>query len=131
MLYKVEAGKAEYLLHVLKRDRIDYTQSGNVVFNLPDDIDLDELEEDIKCEEQRQKTQAKIPVYSKRTLENKELREKRLSCFATVGSLYRLTGKNHTRTITDCHRPGAENSAEKIFVYWASRTCTAPIRKSQ
>ena len=59
MLYKVEAGKAEYLLHVLKRDRIDYTQSGNVVFNLPDDIDLDEL-------------QAKIPVYSKRTLENKE-----------------------------------------------------------
>lgn len=72
MLYKVEAGKAEYLLHVLKRDRIDYTQSGNVVFNLPDDIDLDELEEDIACEEQRQGTQAKIPVYSKRTLENKE-----------------------------------------------------------
>lgn len=72
MLYKVEAGKAEYLLHVLKRDRINYTQSGNVVFNLSDDIDIDELEEEIKCEEQRQKTQAKIPVYSKRTLENKE-----------------------------------------------------------
>ena len=72
MLYKVEAGKTEYLLHVLKRDRIDYTQTGNVVFNLPDNINLEELEEDIACEEQRQGTQAKIPVYSRRTMENKE-----------------------------------------------------------
>lgn len=72
MLYKVEAGKAEYLLHVLKRDEINYTVNGNVTFVLPDDINLEELEEDIACEEQRQGTQAKIPVYSKRTLENKE-----------------------------------------------------------
>ena len=72
MLYKVEDGKTEYLLHVLKRDKIDYTQTGNVVFNLPDNINLEELEEDIACEEQRQGTQAKIPVYSRRTMENKE-----------------------------------------------------------
>lgn len=72
MLYKAKPGKAEYLLHVLKRDGIIYTVNGNVTFVLPDNIDLEELEEDIACEEQRQGTQTKIPVYSKRTLENKE-----------------------------------------------------------
>lgn len=72
MLYKVEAGKAEHLLHVLKRDGINYTVNDNGTFVLPDDINLEELEEDIACEEQRQGTQAKIPVYSRRTMENKE-----------------------------------------------------------
>lgn len=72
MLYKVEAGKAEYLLHVLKRDGIDYTVNDNGDFILPDNINLNELEEDIAFEEQRQGTQVKIPVYSRRTLENKE-----------------------------------------------------------
>ena len=72
MLLKESIGKREYLLHVLERDKIKYTVTDDGFFALPDDIDLDELAEDVACEEQRQSTEAKIPVYSKRTLENRK-----------------------------------------------------------
>lgn len=72
MLYKEENNKREYLIHVLERDKIRYSIANDGDFDLPDDIDLTELAEDIACEEQRQNTEAKIPVYSKRTLENRK-----------------------------------------------------------
>lgn len=72
MLYKEGNIKREYILHVLERDKIRYSINDDGDFDLPDDIDLTELAEDVMCEEQRQNTEAKIPVYSKRTLENKE-----------------------------------------------------------
>ena len=72
MLYKEENNKREYLIHVLKRDKIRYSITEDGGFVLPDGIDLAELADDVACEEQRQSTEAKIPVYSKRTLENKE-----------------------------------------------------------
>ena len=72
MLFKENAGKKEFIFHVLERDNIRYSVTEDGSFILPDDIDLIELAEDVACEEQRQSTEAKIPVYSKRTLENKE-----------------------------------------------------------
>lgn len=72
MLCKEGNIKREYILHVLERDKINYSVTDDGDFSLPGDIDLTELAEDVMCEEQRQNTEAKIPVYSKRTLENKE-----------------------------------------------------------
>ncbi|MCC2255961.1 hypothetical protein LKD70_16335 [Ruminococcus sp. CLA-AA-H200] len=79
MLYNSH-GKQEFLIHVLKRDNIAYSLADDGTFDLPDTVNLDELAEDAACEEQRQTTVAKVPVYSKRTLENKEKLE-RLQAF--------------------------------------------------
>ena len=76
MLYEQESSKSQYLIHVLERDNVSYVVTGDGTFVLPDDVDLTEMTEDILCEEQRQSTESKIPVYSKKTLENKEKLER-------------------------------------------------------
>ena len=49
-----EISRREYILHVLERDKIRYSINDDGDFDLPDDIDLTELAEDVMCEEQRQ-----------------------------------------------------------------------------
>lgn len=87
MLYKTVY--KESCVHVLERDQVKYSvhsdNESEIQFCIPDSINSDILTEDIACEEQRQQSQAKIPVYSKRTLEDKEKLERLRNYYGKKG----------------------------------------------
>lgn len=87
MLYKTVY--KESCVHVLERDQVKYSvysdNGPEIQFSIPDSIDPEILTEDIACEEQRQQSQAKIPVYSKRTLKDKEKLERLRNYYGKKG----------------------------------------------
>lgn len=76
--------------HVCERDKYPYDiideddTSITVDITVAEEL-MDELEEDALCEKQRQETGSKLPVYSYRTLVNKEKRDRLMAFYGKRG----------------------------------------------
>lgn len=76
--------------HVCDRDNINYQIVEANESEITIEIDLsedaaEEFEEDVLCEQQRQGTESKLPVYSYRTLVNKEKRDRLMGFYGKRG----------------------------------------------
>lgn len=80
----------ENVKHVCDRDSIPYqiiesdTENATVEFDVNEE-QLEELEEDALCEKQKNDAHSMIPVYSYRTLVNKEKRDRLMSFYGMKG----------------------------------------------
>lgn len=76
--------------HVCDRDNINYQIVDENESEITIEIDLsedavEEFEEDVLCEKQRQETESKLPVYSYRTLTNREKRDRLMAFYGKRG----------------------------------------------
>ncbi len=89
MKITVKTSEKRYIEHVLDRDNIPYTiisdENGETVLNVSDEADKEEIMEDVRCEQQRESTDSKFPVYSYRTLQNKAKRDRLMSFYGRRG----------------------------------------------
>lgn len=89
MRITTEINKKKYIKFVLERDHITYEiiakGEGELLLEIPDNTNVEELMEDILCEQQRDHTESKIPVYSYRTLLNKDKRDRLMKYYGKRG----------------------------------------------
>ncbi len=70
--YEIDEALVKYVAMVIERDKIDARLEGNTLITSIPEEDVDILVEDAECEEQREKINPDIPVYSARTFYNEE-----------------------------------------------------------
>ncbi len=89
----------KYMEIVCERDCIPFVitakEEEKIFMKIPDTADPIELLEDILCEQQRDLTDSKIPVYSHRTLLHKEKRNRLMEYYEKKASMFwKKTKKN-------------------------------------
>ena len=79
----------KYVETICRRDCIPYAittvECGEISLEISTQVNVDELLEDALCEQQRDQTNAKLPVYSFRTLRNKEKLERLMDYYGKKG----------------------------------------------
>ena len=85
----ISEGLTKYVKIICQRDHIPHTittvEDGKFSLKIPTQVNADELLEDVLCEQQRDQTNAKIPVYSYRTLSDKEKLERLMDYYGKKG----------------------------------------------